>query len=219
MPGRRALLLGALASVAVVTAATAALWPSSGDHVSDSLAADPVPTLTAAPGPTSAVPTASEPPLPSPPSDPTDGPHPVVVPGHHTIRLGFFDHDPTYRVVIWVGDERHGPFVPWQETSFVQQDTYAGLVFRFVFPERHECDVAARPLSGPLTGTWWVGVERIYLDHGCAGLSVWGDAVLNKPDHWVERTPTPTPSPAKPSPTPTPAATPSATATPSTSPS
>jgi hypothetical protein len=95
MPGRRALLLGALASVAVVTAATAALWPSSGDHVSDSLAADPVPTLTAGPGPTSAVPTASEPPLPSPPSDPTDGPHPVVVPGHHTIRLGFFDHDPT----------------------------------------------------------------------------------------------------------------------------
>ena len=213
---RRTLVLAA-ATASLVAGGVGAVVVSRDDNAGtvDTLVAEPG-TSSSATAAASSPATSPEPtdyPLPTPPADPTDGPHPQIVPGTKTASISFFNHDPTYSVVIWIDDEPHGPFAPWQQTGVIRQETHAGMVFRFVFPNRHQCDTANRPLSAPIEGRWSLGVERIYLDHGCATLAVWGSEP-GTPTRWSEQPPpTSRPSPI-PSPTPTPEPTSSDSPTP-----
>ncbi len=204
---RLGLLIGAL--VVAVAVLSIALLGGGGRDV-NVLVQTQAPAVGTTAGPS---PSASTYPLPTPPPDPTEGPRPSTYPGSAKTAFRFFNHDPRFDAVFYLGEDSYGPFKPWTRSKLIAHTTGAGLVIRVVFPDRHECDAANRPLERPQEGTLTVGAQPVYLTRDCAGLIVWGGDGVPDEEPWTvpptatpspESTPTPSPSPSTPEPTSTP---------------
>lgn len=97
---------------------------------------------------------------------------PKTYPGRKSTKFLFANHDPEYDVVFYIGTDRYGPFAPWQKSSWVTHETYAGLKFRMEFPKRPNCGDSNAPLERPLDDEWGLSAERTYMSHECATLTV-----------------------------------------------